>query len=539
MTVLQVVDHGFIGDGRAGALVASDGSIDWLCWPDFGGHALFSALTDPAHGGRFRIAPVGGFSSSQSYAEDSNVLVTRFRAPGGHLSLIDTMLLPTEEELRRRRVSEHQLIRRLSCDSGSVEVEIFYQPRVTEGTPLSLRGERVLEPMGDGAYARVVLRAGETLRYVLASELEPPPWLAGELDVAIQRTNAAWREIAGRCAYDGPYAAEVRRSLLALRLLGGTSGGSLVGAEIGWLRDAAMVTRALLELGFPDDASAFVRRSVTEAARDLESPAHLGALGATIDAVAHAARRGALSFDGELRSALLELGAAAARHWRGADLGVWETRGAKLQHTHSRVLCWVALDRMLDLGQRGLLAGVPVRFADERERIRRDVESRGFSMTQVTYTGALDGDRVDASLLLLAWYGYVQARAPRMRSTFQRLRERLTAGPALVMRAEDSNARGESPHAAASFWVAEHLARGGGPLAEADAWFKRLLSHGGGLGLYGEMIDAESGDPRGGFPHAFAHVALIGAALALEERRRKEISDEQPPVGGLGGDQTS
>jgi GH15 family glucan-1,4-alpha-glucosidase len=203
------------------------------------------------------------------------------------------------------------------------------------------------------------------------------------------------------------------------------------------------------------------------------------------------------------------------------------------------VLCWVALDRMLDLGQRGLLAGVPVRFADERERIRRDIESRGFSMTQVTYTGALDGDRVDASLLQLAWYGYVQARAPRMRSTFQRLRERLTAGPALLMRAEDSNARGESPHAPASFWVAEHLARGGGPLAEADAWFKRLLSHGGGLGLYGEMIDAESGDPRGAFPHAFAHVALIGAALALEERRRKEISDEQPPVGGLGGDQTS
>jgi GH15 family glucan-1,4-alpha-glucosidase len=377
------------------------------------------------------------------------------------------------------------------------------------------------------------------VRFVLCSGGVGTPLSPAGIDSAVQRTNHAWRNIAQRVAYDGPYLAEVRRSLLALKLLGATPGGVVVGPQTSWLRDASMTARALLELGFPDDATAFVRSALATAADTLvgaEAPAHLEELGEVIDAVAQAARRGAMVFDEEVRDLLLELGGAASRHWRGADLGLWETRGGRAMHTHSRVLCWVALDRMLDSrparpAQRGAR---PLRRRARAHPARRR-EPRLLD-DPVTYTSALDGDRVDASLMLLAWYGYVQPRAPRMRSTFQRLRERLTSGPALLLRSEDSLARREAAHGVASFWVAEHLARGGGPLAEAESWFKRLLKHANNAGLYGEMIDGESGEPSGGFPNAATHVALIGAALALEERRRKEISDEQPVVREGGGE---
>jgi len=195
---LQLTDHALIGNGRSAALVGNDGSIEWLCWPRFDSPAVFSALTDAARGGRFRVGPASAVIGRLAYADDSNVLVTRFEPPGGRLTLIDAMLLPSEDELIRRQVPDHQLVRRLTCDEGAVEVEVFYQPRLGDGHDVTLLGERPLDNIGDGSLARFVLRAGESVRFVLCSGGVGTPLSPAGIDSAVQRTNHAWRNIAQR-----------------------------------------------------------------------------------------------------------------------------------------------------------------------------------------------------------------------------------------------------------------------------------------------------------------------------------------------------
>jgi GH15 family glucan-1,4-alpha-glucosidase len=109
-----------------------------------------------------------------------------------------------------------------------------------------------------------------------------------------------------------------------------------------------------------------------------------------------------------------------------------------------------------------------------------------------------------------------------MRETFERIRRKLEVRPGLFLRNEASEEMGEGAFGVASFWVAEFLARGGGSLAEAESCFARLRSTATTLGLFGEEMDRHTGEPLGNFPQAFTHVGFIGAALALEARRRAE-----------------
>jgi GH15 family glucan-1,4-alpha-glucosidase len=186
-------------------------------------------------------------------------------------------------------------------------------------------------------------------------------------------------------------------------------------------------------------------------------------------------------------------------------------------------MCWVALDRLLALERMHVLRGIPRElFERNRALIRDEVERRGFNPAIGSYTQVLDGDTVDASLLLLDHYGYASSGSSRMRGTYQRAMERLGAGPGLVYRNEESVPAGEGAFAICSAWAIEHLAAGGGSLAEATRAFDSFLGYANDLGLYAEEIDPASGRALGNFPQAFSHVGLINAALAIEARRASD-----------------
>ena len=199
------------------------------------------------------------------------------------------------------------------------------------------------------------------------------------------------------------------------------------------------------------------------------------------------------------------------------------SRDRRQHYTHSRLLCWVALDRLLEMHRLGRLRGIPVgEFTKHREEIRRDIEERGWSPALESYTQVLGGDTLDATVLLLAFHGFHEAAVPRMRRTFERVRERLGAGAGLLYRYEKSPGVGEGAFALCSFWVADYLARGGGTLEEGHRAFAETAAYANDVGLFAEEIDPKTGDALGNFPQAFTHVGLINAALSLAEREARE-----------------
>ena len=140
---------------------------------------------------------------------------------------------------------------------------------------------------------------------------------------------------------------------------------------------------------------------------------------------------------------------------------------------------------------------------------------------------------LDASLLLLPWYRYCPADAPRMRSTWRRIRERLEISPGLFRRYYGGLTAGEGAFGICSFWAAEYLALGGGTAAEAEDHLDTLLGYANDVGLFAEEIDPATGQALGNFPQAYTHVGLVNAALSLRdrlERGKREAERERALV---------
>jgi GH15 family glucan-1,4-alpha-glucosidase len=429
-------------------------------------------------------------------------------------------------------------------------------------------------PVPPSGRARVTLRGGRALHFSLSLTAQGPAVLRlpeAHGYRALDETLRLWRGWAARTRYDGPARDMVVRSALLLKLLQYAPSGAIVAApttslperpggalnwdyRFCWLRDAALTARALYGLGHHEEAEAFMSWLLNATTLSLprlhvlydlygrppgperELPHLQGHGGARPVRVGNATRRQVqLDTYGEVVAAaaylvenggaidrptakmLVGFGREVARDWMQPDEGIWEIRGPGRDFTHSRVLCWSALARLCELHERGLLHAPVEEFARVRDRIRQEIERLGFSEQLQTYTRTLAGGDVDASLLLLPWYGYCPADAPRMRSTWRRIRERLEVRPGLFRRYSGKLTKGEGAFGICSFWAAEYLALGGGSLAEARRQFEALLACANDVGLYAEEIDPETLDARGNFPQAYTHVGLIHAAITIGE----------------------
>jgi GH15 family glucan-1,4-alpha-glucosidase len=441
-----------------------------------------------------------------------------------------------------------------------------------------LQSELPLEVSADGAsaYGLTRIKAGER-RYVAFSYGEEAPHVLAPLGerahASVSATAHWWSQWASRCSYRGPYRDMVVRSALVLKLMAYAPSGAVVAApttslpeQLGgvrnwdyrycWLRDASFTLRALFALGYAEEAEAFVQwmlhatrltwpelqvvydvfgetnlreqvlphlegyagSSPVRIGNDAHGQLQLDVYGEVIDAVSRFVRRGG-HVDQDTSKLLNGLGRTVCERWRDPDEGIWEGRSGRFHHTHSKVLCWVALDRLIRMHEAGQVPVSVDEFRAAREAIRGQIEARGYNERLGSYTRTLDGDELDASLLVLPLYGYIDGLHPRMRSTCSRIHEKLARG-GLVYRYEsntdDGLPPGEGAFGICSFWAVECRARGGEVTGAAHA-FEQLLAYANDLGLLAEEMDPETGAALGNFPQAFTHIGLINAALTLSE----------------------
>ena len=607
----EIGDYAIIGDCRSAALISRDGSIDWLCWPRFDSPSLFGALLDRAKGGRFAVRPTGRYSSTRRYLGDSNVLETTFHTDTGVARLID--LMPVESEAGKRRAvwADHQILRVIECVQGTVEIEVICDPRPDyarrlprlhdrgplglyyedRGRAFILRSELPLVLSNDRsqACARLTLHQGERRRLsAVYTEGEPAfiPPLGEEAERRLQASLHWWEAWASRCTYHGPYRAAVVRSALCLKLLAYAPSGAVIAApttslpeKLGgvrnwdyrycWLRDASLTLQSLFDLGYRDEAEAFLSwllhstriswpelqilydvhgetRLPEQELDHLEGfagsrPVRIGndacaqlqldIYGEVLDAVYEFICRGG-HLDRATARMLTGFGNTVCRRWQEPDEGIWEIRGERLPHTYSKAMCWVALDRLIKLREHGHLR-IPVeRLVQTRAAIREAIERHGYNESLQSYVSVFDGDDVDASLLLLARYGYADPAAARMRHTCARIHERLGRDGLLYryLAHNDGLPPGEGAFGICSFWAVDSLARQG-DVAGAAQLFERVLSHANDVGLFAEEIDPQHGTLLGNFPQSFTHVGLIDAALTLTQAqcgKCREPGMEQP-----------
>lgn len=456
-----------------------------------------------------------------------------------------------------RQVDEHGR-RTLVASAGPDSV-------VIRGVDLKADGKRhrARFAVGQGAERDLVLTW-------YPSHREPPePLPVGR---GIERTDRWWREWAATTTASPVHPEAVARSLLVLRALTHEDTGGIVAAATTslpewfggqrnwdyryvWLRDASLTLLVLLEHGFRSEADGWCRWLLRAIAGDpadvqimyglsgerrLEEwevtslPGYDGAAPVRAgNAAYHQFQGDAFGFvmlalqavrkvkgpeddiSWPLQRALMTF---VEEHWMEPDNGIWEIRGPKQHFTHSRVMLWAALDCAVRAVREDGHDGPVEQWELTRDRIRDEIEARGFDRDRNTYTQYYGSDGVDASLLLLPQVGYLAADDPRMLGTVAAIEDELLQD-GLVMRYRtetgvDGLPAGENPFLACSFWLVEQYARSG-RLRDAATLMNRLVGFANDVGLISEQYDVPGNRQAGNTPQALSHLALVRAADAL------------------------
>jgi GH15 family glucan-1,4-alpha-glucosidase len=421
--------------------------------------------------------------------------------------------------------------------------------------------------------ATVNLLAGSRIDLVLSYGLDAPADLPtlSTLPLVQQLTQAFWGNWSGVCQYTGPYREAVLRSALILKLLTYAPSGAIIAApttslpeQIGgvrnwdyrycWLRDAAFTIRALLSLGYRQEAHAFAEWLLhttqlthpelqvlytvyghahvpEQTLEHLEGyrgsrPVRVGnaaanqfqldVYGEVLDALLLYRRSGG-RFDRDGRRLIGGLAQVLLQRWTEPDDGIWEVRSGRAQHIHSKVMAWVGLERVIELSRLDDLGISVARVATARDAIRCWVLDHGYDPALGAFTRA-PGQGLDAALLVIPMVRFLDPQDQRVVRTVEAIQRQLTHQE-LVYRyvGPDGLPGGEGAFVICSFWLVEALAHLG-RLDQAHASFERLLARRTPLGLLAEEIDPASGAQLGNFPQAFSHIGLINAALTLTQR---------------------
>lgn len=564
----QIRDLALIGDRRTAAVVSTLGEILWYAPQRFDRPSLLGALLDPERGGAWTIAAPDLRCERRAYREDSGVLDTHLRAPGGVVRVTDFMPMG--------RGTPRGICRLISASGDPVVSTLTPAPQYAGRAPSMARdGEAVCVDGTHWIHASTALElsGGSVSVHVPAHE---DGWMilldgqcgaptTGDVHRWCDATLGAWEEIASHVTYRGPYEREVAASLRALRLLTHEPTGGIVAAAttslpevLGgernydyryvWMRDAGMIVSALVRAG-SDGADERRFLGFICGARGAGESAPLLPPFLTLD-LQPAPRETYLSLAGFADSRPVRVGNNAtgqfqldgfgnvllaakliygrhdtrdhwetvaavadfvAAHWREADNGLWEEHQPR-QYTSSKVIASCGLRYIAACSHD---AAQVKRWIAASQDIDRYV-ARHCLTSDGAYAAFVGSEAVDVSAVLFPIWGYTAADAPEMLATVAAL-ERTSMEQDLYWRhLEEEGTRREGAFLAGTIWVAQYWIMRG-DLHRARATLDAALAYANDVGLF-----AEEGDPRtrrmlGNMPQTFVHAAFIGAVVDYRE----------------------
>ena len=426
--------------------------------------------------------------------------------------------------------------------------------------------------------AMFTVKAGRTVPFVLSYEPSHLP-LPQPIDAqkALTDCEEFWCDWTDAIKTDGPHSEAIQRSLITLKALTYVPSGGIVAApttslpelaggtrnwdyRFCWIRDSTLTLLALMNAGVYDEATAWrdwLQRAVAGNPADMQImygimgerrlrewevdwlPGYLDSKPVRIGNAAHSqfqldvygelmdtfeqAREGALAPTDSGWPLQLELIKHVELSWTKPDYGIWETRGPPLHFTYSKVMAWVVFDRAIRAAEQHGLPGQIDRWRVMREAIHAEICDRGFDADRNTFRAAYDKTTLDASLLLLAQVGFIEASDPRYVGTVEAIeRDLLVDGFVMrydTVKSDDGLRPGEGAFLACSFWLADAYVSIGRQ-DDARVLFDRLLATRNDLGLLAEEYDTKNRRLIGNFPQAFSHVGLINTAFNLTRAER-------------------
>ncbi|MBW0104639.1 glycoside hydrolase family 15 protein [Pseudonocardia sp. KRD291] len=452
--------------------------------------------------------------------------------------------------------------------------------RFTGGTvALDLASTVALEA-GD-AQASAEFTLGEGCNEVFVLEVGQLPEHRDELDLSavdalFEGTVAFWQDWLSRSVYAGRWRERVHRSALTLKMLTHEPTGAVIASptmglpeQVGgqrnwdyryvWMRDAAFTLYALLRLGFTEEAGAFIdwmtdrfegpgngKQGPLQVMYTIdgdETPAeteldHLEGYRGSRPVLAGNGASDQLQLDiyGEIVDSVYlfnKYGSGISHddwrnltvivdwlrgNWDQPDEGIWETRAGRQNHVFSRLMCWVAIERMIRMArQRGLPGDVPA-WTATRDEIYDQIMERGWDPEVGSFVQRYGATTLDASVLLMPMVKFCAPTEPRFLATLDAINADLVVDT-LVFRYDVSDSPdgldgGEGTFSMCSFWNVEAMTRAG-RLGQARIALEKMFSYGNHLGLYAEEIGL-TGDQLGNFPQAFTHLSLISSAINLD-----------------------
>ena len=585
-----IENYGIIGNMQTIALVSLQGSIDFMCLPDFDSPSVFAALLDAKRGGYFSLEPqLENVSTKQLYLPGTAILLTRYFSDSGIAELTDYMPLSESG-------SGSAIVRSIKAIRGNITFKVNCEPRFgyanakhtasksgdeisfdcpSESTSISLTGDMSFDIKKGGAYAEFTLKEGETSYIVLnlCPDKEECSSLEWYKQYSYHETAAFWRKWVSKSSYSGLYGELISRSAITLKLLTSSKYGSVVAAptfslpetlggtrnwdyRFTWIRDAAFTMYAFLKLGYTQEAKDFMdwifnlcqnidlqlvyringspdleEEEITELEGYKESkPVRIGnaaadqyqldIYGELIDTI-YIYNKSCRPITFEFWLLIEKQVQMVIKNWEELDHGIWEIRNEKKAFLHSRLMCWVAMDRAIKIAEHRSFPYPEAEWHEVRSTIYNDIYHNFWNeelQAWVQYKGASE---VDASVLLMPLTHFISPMEPRWLSTLAAVKRELLQD-VLVYRYRNTEEKfdgldgEEGTFNLCSFWYIEALAKSG-EVDLAAEHFEKMIGYANHLSLFSEELGMR-GEHLGNFPQAFTHLALISAAVELNKQ---------------------